>query len=70
MRVDESLDNLEKSVTTSQTLSCLLPLLGSCGVAPLGSSRVIGGDDASPGAWPWQVCNLTAPSGSSASKRA
>ncbi|XP_027056439.1 zinc metalloproteinase nas-15-like [Pocillopora damicornis] len=31
------------------------PPPGSCGVAPLGSSRVIGGDDANPGAWPWQV---------------
>lgn len=28
---------------------------GSCGVSPLGNSRVIGGDDAIPGAWPWQV---------------
>lgn len=28
---------------------------GSCGVSSLGNSRVIGGDDAKPGAWPWQV---------------
>ncbi|XP_078382415.1 trypsin-like [Oculina patagonica] len=28
---------------------------GSCGVSRLGHSRVIGGNDASPGAWPWQV---------------
>ena len=32
--------------------------LGSCGVSSLGNSRVIGGDDAIPGAWPWQVCEL------------
>lgn len=31
---------------------------GSCGVSSLGNSRVIGGDDAIPGAWPWQVCEL------------
>jgi len=31
---------------------------GSCGVSSLGNSRVIGGDDAKPGAWPWQVCEL------------
>ncbi|KAJ7370922.1 Chymotrypsin-like elastase member 3B [Desmophyllum pertusum] len=27
----------------------------SCGVSPRGNGRVIGGDDATPGAWPWQV---------------
>ncbi|KAL9988016.1 hypothetical protein ACROYT_G002411 [Oculina patagonica] len=31
------------------------PPASSCGVSPLGHSRVIGGDDATPGAWPWQV---------------
>ncbi|XP_068723565.1 chymotrypsinogen A-like isoform X2 [Montipora capricornis] len=28
---------------------------GSCGVSPVNYGRVIGGDDARPGAWPWQV---------------
>lgn len=29
---------------------------GSCGVSSVNNGRVIGGADAIPGAWPWQVC--------------
>ncbi|XP_068723572.1 zinc metalloproteinase nas-15-like [Montipora capricornis] len=31
------------------------PPSGSCGVSPVNYGCVIGGDDARPGAWPWQV---------------